>query len=359
MIKMYYLLNMMTGILECGWIAFGLAHAMPLWQILCYPLAYYLGKLFPKPFSLSKKVLLGFCSAALIAAVILTAVPMPDILWFVLICLCLFLLSAVIQTVKDDMKSSEHSLLKRFFRVAGFALSPLAAFRPQIILFVAVVIAFCGLTKYTDKEYHFTVPDFKGGYSIAILFHQLHYFFYTHITIAAVSLALSKQPPVIDALDYAFTRNPAVFGSIAGILIFCGTQIIYILSEHIFSRLTKKSMTVFYIGQTAVFVILLSMSFITDTTLFVILWLFTGLCGGTVCTITKKLKQSVKYDKAPTTFSENAGCILGLLAAILVSVFFGTYSPDIMLVCGAISTLATILCMIITMQKEKKYDGIG
>ena len=45
--------------------------------------------------------------------------------------------------------------------------------------------------------------------------------------------------------------------------------------------------------------------------------------------------------------------------AILVSVFFGTYSPDIMLVCGAISTLAAILCMIITMQKEKKYDGIG
>ena len=343
--------NIITGILECGWLAFGLAHAMPLWQILCYPLAYYLGKLFPKPFSLSKKVLLGFCSAALIAAVILTAVPMPDILWFVLICLCLFLLSAVIQTVKDDMKSSEHSLLKRFCRVAGFALSPLAALRPQIILFAVVVIAFCGLTKYTGKEYNFTAPDLKGGYSIAILFHQLHYFFYTHITIAAVSLALSKQPPVIDALDYAFTRNPAVFGSIAGILIFCGTQI--------FSRLTKKSMTVFYIGQTAVFVILLSMSFITDTTLLVILWLFTGLCDGTAFTITKKLKQSGKYDKAPITFSENAGCILGQLAAILVSVFFGTYSPDIMLVCGAISTLAAILCMIITMQKEKKYDGIG
>ena len=118
-------------------------------------------------------------------------------------------------------------------------------------------------------------------------------------------------------------------------------------------------MTVFYIGQTAVFVILLSMSFVTDTTLLVILWLFTGLCDGTAFTITKKLKQSGKYDKAPITFSENAGCILGQLAAILVSVFFGTYSPDIMLVCGAISTLAAILCMIITMQKEKKYDGIG
>ena len=129
--------NIITGILECGWLAFGIAHAMPLWQILCYPLAYYLVKLFPKPFSLPKKVLFGFCSAALIAAVILTAVPMPDILWFVLICLCLFLLSAVIQTVKNGMKSSEHSFLKRFCRVVGFALSPLAAFRPQIILFVA------------------------------------------------------------------------------------------------------------------------------------------------------------------------------------------------------------------------------
>ena len=99
------------------------------------------------------------------------------------------------------------------------------------------------------------------------------------------------------------------------------------------------------------------MSFITDTTLFIILWLFTGLCGGTVCTINKKLKQSGKYDKAPITFSENAGCILGQLAAILVSVFFGTYSPDIMLVCGAISTLAAILCMIITMQKEKNMTA--
>ena len=161
--NMFCLLNMITGILECGWISFGLAHAMPLWQILCYPLAYYLGKLFPKPFSLPKKLLFVFCSVTLIAAVILTFVPMPDIVRFVLTCLCLFLLSAVIQTVKDSIKSGEHSLLKRFFRVAGFALSPLAAFRPQIILFVAVVIAFCGLTKYTDREYHFTKQTASGN----------------------------------------------------------------------------------------------------------------------------------------------------------------------------------------------------
>ena len=47
---MFYLLSLLTGVLECGWIAFGAAHSLPLWQILCYPLAYPLGNLFPKPF---------------------------------------------------------------------------------------------------------------------------------------------------------------------------------------------------------------------------------------------------------------------------------------------------------------------
>lgn len=257
------------------------------------------------------------------------------------------------------MKSGEHSLLKHVCRVASFALSPLAAFRPKIILFMTVVIAFCGLTKYTGNEYHFTVPTSKGGYSLVMLFHRLHYFFYIHITIVVVSLSLSKKPPVINTLGYAFPRNPAAFGSIAGILIFCGTLIIYILSEHIFSRLIKKIMPVFYLGQLSVFIILLSMNFVTNTTLFIILWLLTGLCDGTVCTITDKTKRSRTYDKKSMTFAENAGCILGLVSAVMFSAFFDTYSPDIMLICGAVSTLATILCMIITIQKEKKYDGIG
>ena len=49
---MFYMLSLLTGVLECGWITFGVAHSCPLWQILCYPLAYHIGNLFPKPFSL-------------------------------------------------------------------------------------------------------------------------------------------------------------------------------------------------------------------------------------------------------------------------------------------------------------------
>ena len=355
---MFYLLSMITGILECGWIACGIVHGMSLWQILCYLLSYHLGNLFPKPCSLPKNVLFLFCSVSLTASVILSVFPVPDTVGFILTCLCLFLLSAVIQSVRDSMKTDGNRLLKRFSRVAGFALSPLAAFIPQIILFSAVAVAFCGLIKHNSGRFRFAFPGFQGGYSLVMLFHQLHYFFYAHITLAAVSLALSKQPPVIKALEYAFTRNPAVFGSLAGALLFCGTWVTYMSVEPAVSGLTKKLMPVFYTGHTAVFVLLFFMSFVTDTTLFIILWLLTGFGGGTVYTITAKAKQSGKYNKDSMTVSENAGHTLGLLAAVIVSAFFGTYSPDIMLVCGAFSAVAAILCMIVTTGKEKQHESI-
>ena len=354
----FYLLSMITGVLECGWIVSGIVQGLPLWQILCYPLCYHLGNLFPKPFSLPKRALLVFCSVSAIAAVILVAAPLPEEVRFILTCLCLFLLSAVIQSVRDSMKSDGNRLLKRVCRVAGFALSPLAVAVPETILFAAAALAFLGLTGYAGRKLRFTLPGSQGGYSLVMLFHQLHYFFYAHITLAAAGLALGKQEPVIKALGYAFARNPALFGAVAGALFFCGTWMTYMSVEPITSRLTKKIMPVFFAGHSAVFVLLLAMSLVTDTTLFVVLWLLTGFGGGTVYTITAKAKQSGRYDKASMTVSENLGHTLGLLAAVIVSAVFGASSPDIMLVCGALSALAAMFCMTFTAGKEKHNESI-
>ena len=66
----FYLLSMITGVLECGWIAYGAVHGLPLWQLLCFPLAYHLGNMFPKPFSLGKRTLIvlsGLCCAVSVA----------------------------------------------------------------------------------------------------------------------------------------------------------------------------------------------------------------------------------------------------------------------------------------------------
>ena len=171
---MFYLLSMITGILECGWIACGIVHGLPMWQILCYPLSYHIGNLLPKPFSLPKNVLFLFCSVSLTLTVLLSIVPMPDIVSFILTCLCLCLLSAVIQSVRDSMKSNGNRLFKRISRVIGFALAPLAVFIPGIILFSAVAIAFYGLTKYDARQFSFFFPGFQGGYSLVMLFHQFH-----------------------------------------------------------------------------------------------------------------------------------------------------------------------------------------
>ena len=54
---MFALIMISTGILEYGWIFNGIGHALPLYEILCCPLAYYLGKMFPKPVTLPKTVL--------------------------------------------------------------------------------------------------------------------------------------------------------------------------------------------------------------------------------------------------------------------------------------------------------------
>lgn len=93
---MFYLLSLLTGVLECGWIAFGAAHSLPLWQILCYPLAYHLGNLFPKPFSLSRSTLRIMCFLSATAGFLTFAVQLSEKAVFVLTCIALSLLSAVI-----------------------------------------------------------------------------------------------------------------------------------------------------------------------------------------------------------------------------------------------------------------------
>ena len=97
---MFYLLSMITGILECGWIAFGAVHSMPIWQILCYPLAYHIGNLFPKPFTLNKRILKLLCIISFASGVVLAFFKQTEY-GIVFSCIALSGLSAVIQSVRS------------------------------------------------------------------------------------------------------------------------------------------------------------------------------------------------------------------------------------------------------------------
>ncbi len=338
---MFYLLSFITGILECGWIAFGVIQALPLCQILCYPLAYHIGNLFPQPFSLNKGSLrlIGFVS--IICSFITFAAT--GTVCTILTCISLFGISSVIQSVRSGLKSDGNRFIKRVFRVCGFVLAPLACVIPSEILSVSAIIAL-----YTLKNYSgickIDILKNQDGYSCVMLFHQLHYFFYAHITLAAMSIMLVNKESEI--------------GVVFGVLLFIATWITYMLVEPIVSMLTNRILLVFYIGHIGISIILLSMSFLTNDLMFIVLWIITGFGGGVVYTISARAKLVCSYDKKSMTISENIGHTLGLLTATVIASFFEKASLHIMLILGAASALFTVLSMTFILRKENRYEII-
>lgn len=339
---LFYLLSLLTGVLECGWIASGALHAMPLWQILCYPLAYHMGNLFPKPFSLSSKCLFLMTGLSFISGSLTFVKQLSENAVFVLTCLTLFLLSAVIQSVRSGLKSDGNRLCKRIFRVGGFALAPLAALIPSVILLAASLTAFCALKGYRGKT-GCTRMMAQNGYSAVMVFHQLHYFFYAHITLAAVSLL--------------FSRICGIAGAWGSAALFCGTWITYMSVEPLVSKRTDKIILVFFAGHLGISLLLFCMHFVTEMHLFVLLWLVTGFGGGAVYTIAAKAKAAGSYDKNAMTVSENTGHTLGLLTAAVIAAAAGETSPGIMLLFGSASALFAAVTMAFVLRKEKSHEN--
>lgn len=327
---MFYLLSLITGILECGWVAYGVTHSLPLWQILCYPLAYHLGNLFPKPFSLSQKCLLMMSAISFVISSFTFAKQLSEVAIFIFTCVTLFLLSAVIQSVRSGLKSDSNRLMKRIFRVGGFALAPLAAIIPSEVLLISSAIAFYGLKGY-KSNYIVTHLRWQNGFSLVMIFHQLHYFFYAHITLASMSLMLSHNNSM---------------GIVYAALLFCGTWVTYMSVEPVVSKLTSKIIPVFYAGHIGISVLLFVMRLVTSKLLFVILWLITGFGGGVVYTISAKAKVDGSYDKNSMIVSENIGHTLGLLVAVNIAALASNQSPGIMLVFGSISAILAVVTMI-------------
>ncbi len=339
---MFYLLTLLTGVLECGWIAFGAAHSLPLWQILCYPLAYHIGNLFPKPFSFSRSVLRIMCILSAMAGIFTFTVRSSEKTTFVLTCITLFLLSAAIQSVRSGLKSDNNRLLKRVFRVGGFALAPLAAVVPSAILVLTSIVAFLALHEY-EGEPGITCMTGQNSFSLVMIFHQLHYFFYAHITLAAMSLLLSHNSTV---------------GIVYTALIFCGTWVTYMSVEPIVSRLTNRILPVFYAGHIGIGILLFVMHGVTSVPLFIVLWLVTGFGGGVVYTISARAKATGSYQKNSMTIAENIGHTLGLLTAVGMAAIFGRSSPQIMLLFGSASALLAVLTMLLIPGKENDHEAV-
>ena len=341
---MFYLLSLLTGVLECGWIAFGIVHGFSFWQVLCYPLAYHIGNLFPRPVSLKRNHLSLMCGLSLLLGSLTSIGIFSENILFWLTCMSLFLLSAVIQSVRSGIKCDGNRFKKRMFRIAGFMIAPLAAVVPALVLVVSSVVAFVALRNY-NGEYRLVKISGQGGCSVVMIFHQLHYFFYAHTTLAGVCLWLF--------------RESSWQGIVLGMLAFCGTWLTYSSVEPVVSRITGKVLPVFYVGHMGISLLLFAMSFVNDKLPFFLLWFITGFGGGVVYTIAARAKAIKNYNKDAMTISENVGHTLGILVAVMMAALFQTKSMRIMLVLGALSAVFAVVFMALGPGKEKKYENIG
>lgn len=342
-VSMFYLLSLITGILECGWIFYGDVHGLPLWQVLCFPLAYHLGNLFPKPFLAGRIPVLCMAAAPAGMALFLLIGHLPEMLYNGITFTALASLSAALQSVRSDLKNDGNRLLKRVFRVGGFAIAPVAAIVPELVLLIASVFSCIAAAKYYHGRAGVTRMTGQGGFSVVMIFHQLHYFFYAHITLAAVARRLNGMLPLLECVVAA--------------LLFCGTWITYMSVEPVVSRRTKKLLPVFFAGHIGISVLLSVMSLVDTFQLFVMLWLVTGFGGGVVYTIASQAKYMGQYDKDSMTVAENIGHTCGLLTSVAVAAF-SDHASRIMLVFGAASALLAVIRMAALLRKGDPDENI-
>lgn len=324
----FLILSFLSGVIELGAIYLGIVQKLPVYLIIMFPLFYQTGNLMvsilPKKISLDVifAVIGFFLSAVNYIYPNLGILPIQ-----------LALSSYCIQIVRARHKSSCPAWLKRSFRIAGFALSPIMIWnRGQIIFLLSSLFCIFLINKdvIAQGENKKIIQERKAqitGISIVMVFHQLHYFVYTYI---------------MPIFVYEMTES-IIMSSLA----FSVTWIVYLLPQTIAERLNiadyKK---MFFFGHLFLAVCMATIAisaYFYDTTIVLLFWLLTGLGGGSVFCIKHLCKR---YESIDMDFSENIGHFIGPLVAVFFCYMTTKY---VLIVLPAISCFFVIIALIVSL----------
>lgn len=249
--------------------------------------------------------------------------------------------SYCIQLVRVRHKSSCPAWLKRSFRIAGFALSPIMIWsRGQIIFLISSLFCIFLLNKTaTVKGENKKIIQERNaqitGISMVMIFHQLHYFVYTYI---------------MPIFVYKMTES-----IIMSSLVFSVTWIVYLLPQTIAERLSianYKNMFFFcHLFLAACMATIAISAYFYNTTIVLLFWLLTGFGGGSVFCIKHLCKR---YESINMDFSENIGHFIGPL----IAVFFCRMTTEyVYVVLPAISCFFVIIALILSLHIINKGDN--
>lgn len=321
----FLILSFLSGVIELGAIYLGIVEKLPVFLIISLPLFYQTGNLMIS--MLPKKTSL--------CAIIAGIVCLLSVIYYIypnlgVLAIQLTFSSYCIQFVRACHKSSCPVWLKRSFRIAGFALSPIMIWHQGQIMFLFSSL-FCiflisrdatmrGAKVFQEKKTQI------AGISMVMIFHQLHYFVYSYI-----------MPILVYEISESIIMSSLVYSI---------TWIVYLLPQTIAEKLNvtnyKKMFFLCHLFLAVCMASIAISAYFYDTTMVVLFWLLTGLGGGSVFCI-KYLCEN--YESINMDFSENVGHFVGPLIAVFLCHIATEY---IFVILPAISCLFVISALILS-----------
>ena len=289
----FLILSGFSGVIELGAVLLGTNLGLPIPTVISLPIFYQLGNILMDFLPRKQK----FCGVLSAIAFVL-GVLLYGRYHYIPFAIQLILCSYCIQMSRSTQKNVCPVWLKRIFRVGGFAISPIMLIgNGQAVLLVCMAYCCILMIKLPGMSDHKQIKERKK-LSFVMIFHQLHYFVYTYI-----------MPIYVLQLTNSYVLSGVAFAA---------TWVVYLLPQTIAERLKMKQYTLLFFVCHSFLAVCMGMISYTSTrgaTLAaLILWLLTGLGGGSVFCIKHLAKH---YSDLDMELSENIGHVLGPVVAVL------------------------------------------
>lgn len=334
----FLILSLLSGVAELGGVYLGITWGLPIHFIILLPLFYQVGNLLTN--ILPSKAFWGIAVAGIVFVLLVIYSWYPS-LWIFAVQLALT--SYCIQLVRSRNKRSCATWLKRSFRVAGFALSPLMCFKNgQVIILLSMILCIFSLIRETlsrDAK-KVALPTRKNKtleISLVMVFHQLHYFIYSYM----IPIYVSQK-----------TGN-----LVASALLFSLSWVIYLIPQTIAEKLhIIHYKTMFFCCHAFLGLCMAAMSisaYFDNISLVLLFWILTGLGGGSVFCIKHLYKKSAP---ANMDLSENIGHFLGPILAIAVCIGSGNSVFVFLPAVSCLFVMMTLLSALYIVWREQRYE---
>lgn len=328
----FLILSGLSGIIELGVVFLGVYLGLPIPTVISLPIFYQLGNILMNYLPRKQKL----CGVLSVIAFILGVLLYGRYHYFPC-AIQLVLSSYCIQMSRATQKRACPVWLKRVFRVGGFAISPIMLIgNGQAVLLICMVYCCILLIKLPGMSEPTQIKERKK-LSLVMIFHQLHYFVYTYI-----------MPIYVLRLTNSYILSG---------LAFAATWVVYLLPQTIVERLKIKQYSLIFFtchSFLAVCMGMISYTSMHDAMLAVlVLWLLTGLGGGSVFCIKHLAKH---YSDLDMELSENIGHVLGPIVAVLLCYCFPEQEVTYLSMASCIFVVLALLSAIGLKVKGEKNE---